>query len=382
MNDPVGERSLIICTSNGHGGLENLVLTLSQGLRALDISVQTVFPPAEGDALGCLPMARQIGASMETSEAVTPIARRRQLRHFLALRAFVYARDIPSVNIHYGSNFISIWDVLAIRLAGVRRCVATVHHAVPITTWKTKRLTALASMFCDHVTVTTPAMTDILVAAGVARHKIVEIPPGIRPPVAIPSRADARAALGLPLDALIVGSLGRIVPHKGFGDLIAAMSLLDPCPRTVHLVVGGDGPARQTFEASAATSLGDRAHFLGRIPDAALLYAASDVFVLPSHEEGFGLVFVEAAFYGIPSIGTSVGGVPYAIIHGETGILVPPHSPHELALALHHLLSDDATRKRLGRAAQVRAHRQFTVRAMAEAYRACLSAFPTLPTFD
>ena len=134
MNDPVGERSLIICTSNGHGGLENLVLTLSQGLRALDISVQTVFPPAEDDALGCLPMARQMGASMETSEAVTPIARRRQLRHFLALRAFVCARDIPSVNIHFGSNYIAVRDVLAIRLVVVRRCVATVHHAVPIAT--------------------------------------------------------------------------------------------------------------------------------------------------------------------------------------------------------------------------------------------------------
>ncbi len=369
MKHAGADQLLLICTSNVVGGTESFVLTLAQGLRALDVTVQTVFSEADDGGVGCLPLAQQMGAPIETSAAIREVMQRRDVRHMLAMRAFVRAKGITSVNVHFGGNYISVWDVMAIRLAGVKRCVATVHHALPISGAQTRRMTALASRICDLVTVTTPAMTAILVDAGVSRSKIVEIPPGIRPSAATPTRSAARAALGLPADALIVGSLGRIVPDKGFADLITAMSLLEPCPRPVHLVVGGDGPSRQAMEAMAATMLGDHAHFLGRIPDAALLYAASDLFVLPSHVEGFGLVFVEAAFHGVPSIGARVGGVPYAIAHDETGLLVAPRAPAELAVAMHALLTDDARRARLGEAARIRALRQFTEGAMATAYR-------------
>ncbi len=84
------------------------------------------------------------------------------------------------------------------------------------------------------------------------------------------------------------------------------------------------------------------------------LYEACDLFVMPSSEEGFGLVYVEAGAFGKPSIGCDVMGVPEAIAHEETGLLAPPNDADAVADAMLRLLRDDGGRARMGAAARKR----------------------------
>src|SRR5262249_36728326 len=139
--------------------------------------------------------------------------------------------------------------------------------------------------------------------------------------------------------------------------------------RRLRVVIGGDGPQRSALEEQASRLLGDRARFLGRIPDTADLYASADLFVLPSLLEAFGLVYVEAAFHGVPSIGARTGGTAAAIAHGQTGLLVEPGDAQGLAQAIESLRSDLALCRRLGEAARVRALAEFTAERMADGYQ-------------
>jgi glycosyltransferase involved in cell wall biosynthesis len=274
-----------------------------------------------------------------------------------------------AINLHYGSNFISIKDLLAVRLAGRSRCVVTVHHAVPwhVTGERKRRLTGLASHLAHAVIVSTELMRGVLLRAGVPGSKVHVVPFGVQAPASPISRVEARAKLGLSADGFIVASLARLVPHKGIRDLIAAVSQPALRERGLLLVIAGDGPERPQLQAEAA-GLGDAARFLGRIPDPSVLFSAADLFVLPSYEEGFGLVYIEAAFHGVPSVGTSVGGVPDTIQDGMTGLLVRPGDVGALATAIGRLRDDPELRLTFGEAARTRAHREFTEKRMAARY--------------
>ena len=131
-------------------------------------------------------------------------------------------------------------------------------------------------------------------------------------------------------------------------------------------MIGGHGEDFEQVEATSNECLGARGHVLGRVPSVEGIYAASDVFVLPSAEEGFGLVYLEAAWHGVPSIGCNVGGVPYAILDGSTGILVPLDDHAALVAAMKSLCDDPGLRDRLGAAARQRVESQFTVDRMAD----------------
>jgi glycosyltransferase involved in cell wall biosynthesis len=204
---------------------------------------------------------------------------------------------------------MSIKDVLGVRLARVRRCVATVHHATPIKSGRKRAMTRLAAWFTDSIVVGTNAMRDLLRGIGVPSSRIRIIPFGVRPPRNGPSRAKARANLGLDGDAFVISTLCRHEPHKGIDDLIEAVARVPDPHERIRLVVGGDGPMRSRWEDRARSLLGPRSVFLGHVPDTADLYAAADIFALPSYEEGFGLVYIEAAFFGVPSVGTTAGGM-------------------------------------------------------------------------
>jgi glycosyltransferase involved in cell wall biosynthesis len=98
------------------------------------------------------------------------------------------------------------------------------------------------------------------------------------------------------------------------------------------------------------------------------VYASSDIFVLPSEDEGFGLVFLEAAAYGLPSIGTHVGGIPEAVLDNVTGLLVPPGDSVALTAAITRLVRDADLRSRLGRAGMARAAEEFGEARLGAAY--------------
>lgn len=362
---------LFVTTSDSIGGMGRTVLDLTRNFAARGWRVRGVFPYTAKSPM-LIEWARRQGAIAETNPAVRDIVDPHRLRDMRALRRLAAAGNPDIVNIHYGENYISLKDVIAVRLSGRRRCIVTVHHPVPWSAMNGRKrvMTRLGAMLAHVVTVNSTLMRDILLEAGVSPGKIRILPPGVQVPAQLPGRLEARARLGLPADAFVVGSLSRLVPHKGIGDLIEAAALVsDPQAQGKLLVViAGEGQERAALEALAAARLGDRAIFLGHLPDTADLYAASDVFALPSHMEGFGLVYVEAAFHGVPSIGARVGGVPDVIADGETGLLIEPGNITALAAAIQRLRDNPALRARLGEAARARAYAEFTEEQMMDRY--------------
>jgi phosphatidylinositol alpha-1,6-mannosyltransferase len=193
------------------------------------------------------------------------------------------------------------------------------------------------------------------------------VPPGVdverfRPTTA-EQRVETRRRFGLDPDRPLVLGLSRLVPRKGFDVLIDAVAGLD---LDVQVAIGGSGRDRPRLERRAHHRHVDRrVRFLGRVPDAdlAALYAAADVFVMLCRAdrwagleaEGFGVVFLEAAGCGVPSIAGRGGGSHEAVADGETGFVVAPRDVGAVRHGLARLLVDLDLRARMGTAARRRA---------------------------
>ncbi len=198
---------------------------------------------------------------------------------------------------------------------------------------------------------------------------------GIAPetmPPAVPKQ-QARAALGL-ADGAVLLTVARLEPRKGVDMVLRALPAVREAVSGTEYVVAGDGPDRPRLEALAAElDVARHVRFIGRFGDdmLAVLYGAADVFVMPGRAipprsvEGYGIVYVEAAHYGLPAIGGRSGGIPEAIAHEQTGLLVDPEDADEIAAAAVRLLTDGALRGRLAAAARQRAEREQTWAAVA-----------------
>ena len=166
----------------------------------------------------------------------------------------------------------------------------------------------------------------------------------------------------------VIATLARLEPRKGADAVIRAMpEILNGYPRCVYAVAGG-GADRPRLEA-LATSLGvkDAVVFLGRVSDAekSALLASADVFAMPVRREGqsvegFGLTYLEAAWFGVPSLAGRDGGAADAVLHGKTGLVCDGADQADVTRSLLSLLGDAALRKKLGAAAQERVKRELT----------------------
>lgn len=196
---------------------------------------------------------------------------------------------------------------------------------------------------------------------------IESVPPGIDPE-RFPENLESsfRSPSGGPL----VVSAGRLVARKGSLQLLEAFAQVLVRFPDAHLLFVGDGPElkrlrRLTVQKNHEGSV----TFVGSQPWELVpgFLASGDIFALPVRErfggletEGFGIVFLEAAAAGLPSIGGNVGGVPDAIVDGETGLLVDGRDPNSIAQALLRLLDDPQEGRRLGKAGRERVMNEFT----------------------
>lgn len=212
----------------------------------------------------------------------------------------------------------------------------------------------------DGYFVVCSAIADELVQLGICRDQIFDVGNAVDTdrfnPDSIPEELDERyqEQFDTSSDRLLLGFVGGLQPYKGLGDLAAA---LDDVTTECHLVIAGEGPERTRLERA----FGDRATFLGAVPYEQIpaFYHRIDTLVLPSHTEGLPRVVLEAQATATPLIATRVGGLPEVVEVGETGLLVEPRSPEQLATAIDKLSSDAALRTRLGengRCAVVESH--------------------------
>jgi glycosyltransferase involved in cell wall biosynthesis len=192
-------------------------------------------------------------------------------------------------------------------------------------------------------------------------------------------RAATRAVLGIAPDRIVMVTVARITRRKGHPVTLAALSILPKELRRqiTWLVIGPDGEDDyvQQLKRLAATVDCD-IRFLGAQPDETIrdIYGAADFFSLTGvpdssgRVEGFGLVYLEAAAGGLPSVATAVGGVADAVLDDETGILVPP-SIEDIARAIARLAEDSDTRSLLAAGASAHARALSWERCAAETYR-------------
>lgn len=267
---------------------------------------------------------------------------------------------------------------LAARLAGVPRVVHTDHGRRRPDPWHARLVEGLAARRTDVVVAVSEPLARQL-TGNVVRGKtpIVVIPNAVDTDVHCPRPDDGRLRrhLGIPPSAPVLGSVGRLVPIKGYDVVIQAFGRLcmswlanDPGP---HLVIGGDGSERGRLNALIEQHrLSGRVHLLGWWDDVAMLHAGFTVFTMGSRSEGTSVSLLEAMSVGLCPVVTDVGG-NRAVLGGELAHrLVPPEKPEALAEAWRSALGDAVARERDGIAARRRVEAFYGLARMVKAYEA------------
>ncbi len=214
----------------------------------------------------------------------------------------------------------------------------------------------------DHFVAVSRYTAGLLQRLGVAEKRISVVPNGTDP--SIYKGTDKPAPSWRPgfESKKILLQVGRLVPRKGVDTTLRALGILKKTRNDFAYVVVGEGEDEFRLKHLAdEQGLAENVHFVGRQSRESLLacYNACDIFVMPSRNqgssvEGFGIVFLEAAACGKPSIGSTAGGIPDAVLDERTGLLVEPDDSHALAEAIARLLDDDELRISLGRSGRDR----------------------------
>lgn len=273
-------------------------------------------------------------------------------------------RENPTHLLHAHGLRAAWVGVQVARLAGIP-AIFTAHNLVTELGRVQRFVLCRMGRLASRIIAVSQAVKETLIAAGLPGEKIVVIPNGISlAPFETPgSRETVRAKYGIPPDAPLVVAIGRLAPEKGFDVLLDALEHLQARFPDVHCILAGTGPEENTLRARADLQK-VRVVMPGFVEDTASLLAAADVVAVPSRQEGQGIVALEAMAARKPVVASYVGGLPETILGGETGLLVPPESPQELAGALTALLTDSERRAAMGEAGRKRVEAEFTVETM------------------
>ncbi len=335
--------------------LRQFLLPLMRGIRARGHEVVGVS--ADGPLLG---IARAEGfrvAPIPFARNFSPVA---QWRALWALVALMRAERPDLVHAHTPiSGFLAR---LAARVTGVKRVAYTGHGFLfnQPSPWPRRAISLvlewLGGRMTDvYMTVSAEEANDAR-RLWIARHPIAigngRDPGRYRPDAG--ARCRLRAELGTASNRVVIIAVSRLVRHKGYPELLAAMRDLD-----ADLWIVGERLASDHGEDMephfAAAGLGSRLVRLGYREDVPALLAAADIFALPSHFEGLPMSVIEAMLTGLPVVATDISGPREQVLPGVTGLLVPPMRIPELAEALRRLIGDAGLRTRMGESGRARA---------------------------
>ncbi len=365
----------IITRLDKGGSAENTLLTamgLNKDVYQVDILAgYSKNPPSENEVLA---IAQGVGVA-RIDHLIRDVNLRKDL---VALwKIFRHIRRGKYHLVHTHTSKAGFMGRIAARLAGIRAIVHTPHGHVfhgYFPPAKTK-VFILLERFCMRLTSALITLTEkgkqehLAVGIGPS-HRIMAIPSGVplspylRPSVPLNT---ARLELGIPTDRFVVGTIARLVPVKNHALLVAAAPLcIAKAPNILFVFVGG-GPLEKRLQTEISfKGLSPYFQFFGWRNDITSFLTASDLFALPSLNEGMGRAFVEAQANGVPVIGPRVGGVPDVIKEGKTGLLIDPQNPQDLANAIIELQRDPQRRKQMAVACREWVNPQFSVEKMVE----------------
>ena len=329
--------------SLGWGGQEIRILTEAQGMVERGHRV-TLLCPLE---------ARIHAAAQERGLPVEalPIGRKKP-GGVLALRRWLIANPADVINTH-SSTDTWLAALACLFLKSPPPLVRTRHVSAPIANNRATRW--LYGTATRHIVTAGEALRRQLIEEnGFDADRITSIPTGIATDHFVPGgQAAARARLGLPQGAPLIGIVATLRSWKGHRYLLEAFARL---PADTGLVIVGDGPQRQNIEAKIRElGIGDRVTLAGNQAEVLPWLQALDVFALPSYaNEGVPQALVQAMLCGLPCVTTATGSIGEVARDGETALIVKAEDAYDLRRGLERLLGDPALRARLG--ASARAH--------------------------
>lgn len=291
-------------------------------------------------------------------------------QHFDAIHAF---RALPEGLVAWGVARLT-W-----------RPVTLYAHGEELTTWgrgRKYRAMCFALRHADRLIANSEHTRDTLLQMGIDATKIKVIYPGVDVSIFKPNQdgSKLRESLGIHADQKLVFSVGRLSRRKGFDQVIRAVAQLRADNLPVHYVIGGIGEDADYLEALIREhQLDGTVHRIGAVAEADLprWLNACDVFAMPNRDidgdnEGFGMVFIEAAACGKPALSGVSGGTASAVLDGVTGLRVDGTSINCVIEGLRRLLQDPAWAHQLGTAGHDRVSQQFSWESVAAKTQAIL----------
>lgn len=361
------------------GGIENLIAGLFGGLKKNHrLFIITSFAPV--------------------ADAKEPVFRPRcpgLLPFFLysLYRGSVLLTRHPEIQVIVGGSALMIPVVVLLAKLFRRRSVVLVHGldlAYPSVPYRVCWLRWLRH--CDRVVANSFYTARLAEAKKAPKDAVHIIPPGIHwDSFALPDVGEEKKEMGLDGRKILL-FVGRLARRKGVSEFLrrSFVKIIREVPEAYFLIVGGNPSSSLAHHEDIASEIrrvvremGLESHvrMLGRLADKELakVYRISDLMVLPALSmqddvEGFGIVILEAAAAGRPTVATRVGGIPDAIEHGRSGILVDPEDYDLISQTIVKLLQDDQARLALGGYAQKRAREQFDWNSVVRKYEQLLES--------
>jgi glycosyltransferase involved in cell wall biosynthesis len=352
-------RVLHIIPTLDRSGAEKQLMLLATGLPRDEfdphVCVLTRTGPYEADLHQAGVPVKVIGKSFK----VDPAAFFRLKRHIAELRPDVVHTWLFAAN-SYGRA--------AALAAGVKHVIAAERCVDPWKVWHELAIDRWLARRTARIVVNSSGVRDFYVDHGLPVEKFVVIPNGMPPPESSTvSRSDLLAERGLPLNARLIGAVGRLWPQKRMKDLIWAADLLKVIRDDVYLLIVGDGPHRERLEQfRRQVRIEDKVHFLGHRSDVSRLMPHFDLLWLASEYEGLPNVVMEAMAAAVPVVATDISGNRDLVVPNETGYLVPVGDRAAFARQANKLLDDLELSRRLGEAGRQRILTDFTIEKMVE----------------
>ena len=361
---------LILRSSSGVFGAERVVLELCKGL--LDSPFQPVIgviTNRDERSILLYEAARSENLPAEVFESEGAFDRGAILR----LREYIETNNVDIINTHgYKAN------VYAAGAAAFSKkiMIATIHPWTETEySWRSKFYTWLDKlvlrMFDERIAVSENVLQILNTQMPAARHEL--IPNGIDTSrfaqTDEATRRQMREMLNVPEAGLLIGTIGRLAPEKGFDVFLEAAKQFHDIHPNSRFVIVGDGELREALTAKARQlNLQGVLTFTGVRADIPALLSAMDIYVLSSFSEGLPMVVLEAMAAGKAVVATSVGDVSMLIRNEKTGLLVPPNNAAALATALNTLATSQEKIRQYGAAAQQFVRTNYDLKKMTERY--------------
>ena len=357
-------RVLQLVLSLSPGGTERLVIEICRHLAGrIDSSVCCLDEPGSWAAelvplnIPVLSLSRQPGFHPGLA---------------LELARVITARQVDVIHCHHYSPYV--YGLLATVLHPRVRLVFTEHGRLSNRGPSRKRQMVNPMLACwpAKLCAVSADLKQQMVAEGFPASRLHVVYNGIDAgePPRLSQRQATRAALGLPLDAFVVGTVGRLDPVKNLSTLLRAHAVLATEHAGARLVIVGDGPDREALRAEAqGLNLADSVIFTGYRSDVRAVMPAFDAYANSSTYEGVSLTILEAMAATLPVVATRVGGNPEVVVDHETGRLVQGNA-RALAAALLELARNPMRRHNMGEAGRWRVKRHFSLDRMVQAYAA------------